>query len=718
MSAWRALVAGVLTALAPLALGAERTLLGYTAQGSTAQAAIERELQQQVRAESIAEQHRLLTAHPHPAGSPAAHEVANHLARTLSGFGLEVERHEYRAWLSQPRRVEVSLTAPQPRALSLREPVLPGDPTSAHPALGPGYIAYSASGDVQGEVIYANYGLPEDYAELERHGVSARGRIVLARYGRSHRAVKVFTAQQAGAQALVLFSDPADDGFVHGTPWPEGYWRGEQMLQRGNAKLSWYFHGDPLTPGIAATAEAERLEPATAPPLPRIPVVAIGWGEARHVLAALEGPVAPAAFRGGVPLEYRLGPGPATLHLAVEMEDGLRPIRNVIATLRGAVQPERVVMLGGHHDAWTFGAVDPGTATAAQLEVARVLGAMAKAGSRPRRSIQFAFWDAEEFGLVGSTEHAEQFFRALQEQLVLYVNTDMTTQGRFDPGGVPSLGDFVIDVARSVPSTQGRTVFDEWTASVTPKLRRADGLPGLEPLGSGADFVPFQDHLGVPTLAIEFIGENGYGYGTYHSNFDSRAYVERIADPGFRHGATLAQTLGTLALRMANAHVLPFRFVPYAGALLAAVEAAGETLHEARYPAADNATAEMRLQATRLQATAAALQHALDARLARGELPETTARALNDGLARAEQLLADDEGAPERGWYRHVYHGWNIYSLYDGQPFAGLMEAVRTADAARIAIEIGRIEGALGRMSSALDDARRLLEGDAVPAQP
>jgi N-acetylated-alpha-linked acidic dipeptidase len=300
---------------------------------------------------------------------------------------------------------------------------------------------------------------------------------------------------------------------------------------------------------------------------------------------------------------------------------------------------------------------------------------------------------------------------------VLYVNTDMTTQGRFDPGGVPSLGDFVIDVARSVPSTGGRTVFDDWAASVKPKLRRADGLPALEPLGSGADFVPFQDFLGVPTLAIEFIGENGYGYGTYHSNYDSRGYVERIADPGFRQGATLAQTLGTLALRMANAHVLPFRFADYGEVLLAAVNAAGESLRSAQYLPQPDPAQGMRTGAERVRAAATALQRALDARLARGELAEGTARQLNDRLTRVEQLLADDEGAPERGWYRHVFHGWNIYALYDGQPFAGLMEAIRAADAARIAIEIGRIEAALGRMASALDDARRIVEGAEAPAR-
>jgi N-acetylated-alpha-linked acidic dipeptidase len=374
-------------------------------------------------------------------------------------------------------------------------------------------------------------------------------------------------------------------------------------------------------------------------------------------------------------------------------------------------------MLGGHHDAWTFGGVDPGTATAAALEVARVLGAMASKGWRPRRSIQLAFWDAEEFGLVGSTEHAEHFRRELQEQLVLYVNTDMIMQGRFDPGGVPSLADFVIDVARSVPVAESRSVFDEWVATSEPKRLGADGLPAIKPLGSGADFVPFQDFLGVPTLAIEFIGANGYGFGTYHSNHDSRAYVERIADPGFRQGATLARTLGTLALRMANAEVLPFRFTRYGEALLAAVDAAGESLRGAGYLPQPDPALGMREGARRVLAAAKTLQTELDSRLARGELAAATTRELSDRLARIEQLLTDDAGAPDRAWYRHVFHGWNIYSLYDGQPFPGLAEAIRTNDRARIGIEIGRIEAALARMAGALGDAGELLATSAVADQ-
>ncbi|MEQ1693242.1 MAG: M28 family peptidase, partial [Gemmatimonas sp.] len=347
--------------------------------------------------------------------------------------------------------------------------------------------------------------------------------------------------------------------------------------------------------------------------------------------------------------------------------------------------------------AWTFGGVDPGTGTASLLEVARVLGTMAKTGWRPARSIALAFWDAEEFGLIGSTEYAEQLRRQLQQQLIMYVNTDMYMKGRLDPGGVPSLRDFVIDVARDVPQDSS-TVLALWRRSAWERTSPAQRIglagefvPALKNLGSGADFVPFQDHLGIPSLSMEFIGANGYGFGTYHSNYDSRAYVERIADPGFAQGVTMVGMLGTLALRMANAEVVPFRFTPYAQALVAALDT---TPHRQR---ARNALVQARL-----------LDSAVTRALARGTVTAARARSLNDRLARLEQHLTDDAGHVDSKWYRHVFYGWNIYSLYDGQPFPGLAEAQRLRDDARVTREMARIGGALDRMIVELRAARAL----------
>lgn len=691
---------------------AARTRLGYTAAAAAASAALEQRFQASVKAESMSALHRQLTARPHPAGSPGTIEVARLLQETLASFGLEVQTHEYQVLLSSPRRVEVTMTAPTRRRLSVDEPAIETDPTSSHAELGGGYISYSASGTASGQVVYVNYGLPPDYEQLEKLGVSVKDRIVVARYGRSHRAVKVHTAEQAGARALILYSDPADDGVAKGAAWPDGYWRGEHMLQRGNAKFSWYWHGDALTPGVAATPDAPRIDPRTAPTLPKIPVVALSWGEAQHLLSSLRGPEAPSSFRGGLPLTYHVGPGASAATVTVDMDQRLGPIYNVVASLRGTATPERTILFGTHHDAWTFGGVDPGTGATALLEVAKGLGELARTGWRPTRTITFAFWDAEELGLVGSTEYAEDLRDRLKEQLVMYVNIDMYMKGRFDPGGVPSLRAFVADVVKDVPGGAG-TVYEGWQASEwarRPEAARqgnpAAFEPDLKPLGSGADFVPFQDHLGVPTLAIEFIGENGYAFGTYHSNYDSRAYAERIADPGFAQGVTMAQVLGTLALRMSEAEVLPFRFSHYATKLSEAVTAAEGWARDAGMTAD---VAPLRARAELVGKAALALEAAIDRRLAGGDVPRDALPALNDRLARMEQQLADDEGAPESKWYRHVFYGWNIYSMYDGQPFPGLGEALRLKDQARVTRELGRIERALDRMASELDAALALV---------
>src|SRR5688500_8964348 len=311
------------------------------------------------------------------------------------------------------------------------------------------------------------------------------------------------------------------------------------MLQRGNAKFRWVRHGDPLTPGVAAKPTIDRLQPMKAPTLPRIPVVVISANEAAKLRESLTGTTAP------------------RVTVAVDMDQRQRPIFNVVASLAGRDFPDRRIMLGTHHDAWTFGGVDPGTGMTALLEVAKGLGALAKDGWRPSRTIDLAFWDAEEFGLIGSTEYAEEFRTALQEQLIVYINTDMYMKGRFDPGGAPSLREFVIETMFDVPAGLS-DVFTGWDQK-------------WKSLGSGADFVPFQDHVGIPSLSIEFIGENGYGFGTYHSNFDSRAYVEKVADPDFAQGVVMSRVLGTLALRMSNAAILPFRFADYAERLRQAV---------------------------------------------------------------------------------------------------------------------------------------------------
>lgn len=691
---------------------AERPRLGYTSESFTREQVVERQFQALISSRSLSDAHRALTRRPHMAGTEGGREVVDYLRQTLSKAGLDVEVLEYEVFLSHPRRIQVEIVAPTARRLSVREPSIDSIPDTAHSELSVAFVAYSPSADVTAPVVYVNYGLPADYEQLALLGVDVKGKIALARYGRSHRAVKVHTAEHAGAAGIILFSDPADDGFVRGPVWPPGYWRGEQMSQRGNAKYSWFWHGDPLTPGLPAVANAARLDFSTAPTLPRIPVVALSWGEARHLLDGLGGPVAPEGFKGGLPMTYRLGPGAVRARLAIEMDNRLRTIRNVVARIRGSQAPERMILLGGHHDAWTFGGVDPGTGGAALLEVAKGLGQLVAIGWQPQRTIGIAFWDAEEYGLVGSTEFAEDKKVELRERLIAYVNTDMYMAGRFDPGGVPSLRDFLVDVTTDVPDGEG-SVYDGWRTSEwqrQPAERRPSDpsslVVDLKALGSGADFVPFQDHLGVPTLSVEFIGENGYGFGPYHSSLDTRAYVERVADPDFKQGSVLARVLGTLALRMAGADILPFRFSHYVKKLAEAVKDAEAWARDGRIGpsvALDLTTVSARID--RLPSVAAALERAIDEGLNTGRLPDSRTPALNDRLARLEQQLCDDDGHASSRWYRHVFHGWNIYSLYDGQPFPGLADALRANDPQRVAHEVARIERALERMTGGIEAA-------------
>ncbi len=683
--------------------------------------AIEQRFLDGVSTESISAVHRQVTEHPHIAGSVRSMEVADRVRRALDTAGLQTEVREYVVHLSTPKSVTVDLVSPVAESLTVREPVDPRDPDGAHPELGPAFVAYSASGTVSAPVVYVNYGLPPDYARLAAAGVDVRGKIVIARYARSHRAVKVHTAEQAGAAGIIIYSDPADDGFARGVEWPDGPWRADFQAQSGNAKYSWLWHGDPLTPGVGATRDAPALDPATAPTLPKIPAAVLSWKEASKILSKLAGPAVPGGFQGGLPFTYRLGPGPVTVRLDVQMEASRRPIRNVIGKIAGR-DPDRWIVLGTHHDAWSFGGMDPGTGLGPAFEVARGLAALARSGWTPERSIVFAFWDAEEFGLIGSTEYAEAMQAELREKAIVYINTDLSMRGRFDGGGTPSLRDFLVQVTRDVPHYDGGgSVYERWRADEfgrQPLERRRRGSDGFEvelaALGSGADFVAFQDFLGLPTLQMEFDFEGSYG--PYHSNYDTRQYVERHTDPGFKVGQTLARVLGLSVMRLASTELLPFRYSHYARKMEEFIDGAGGWAVDdaGRRRVATNLAAARGL-ATRAVATASAIEARLNRRVAAGPVDPVRGRRINDALVRLEQQLLDESEPPETRWYRHVIYGWNIYSLYEGQPLPGLAEAIRIADATAVARETARLEQALTRFVTTLEEIARLADAIDVP---
>jgi N-acetylated-alpha-linked acidic dipeptidase len=671
-----ALAIGLLVVRAAESDAAGERRLGFTAAAFSRQRAVESRYSAAVSTTSISDTHRALTRRPHRAGTEGSRQVADYVARELERAGLDVEVTEYLAYLSEPRSVQVELVAPSREPLAVMEPADPRDPDTAHPELDPGFIAYSPSADVTAPVVFVNYGLPADYAALNAAGVEVTGRIVLARYGRSHRAVKVYTAEQAGAAAIILYSDPADDGVARGAAWPDGMWRAPDFLQRGNAKYSWFWHGDPLTPGDAATQDAPRLSPESAPTLPKIPVAVLSAREAEKI--------------------WRYGAGTAVVRLRLDMRGERKPIRNVIGRIRGASEPDRWVILGTHHDAWTFGGIDPGSSAAVVLEVARGLARLQRAGWRPARSLLFAFWDAEEYGLIGSTEFAEDRARELQERAVVYINSDMYTRGRLVAGGVPSLRDFVAEIVRD-------------SAATAPVAPVAPVASELNALGSGADFVAFQDHLGVPTLTLEFLFDGGYGFGAYHSAYDTRFYMEHVADPGFVQAATLARVLGLTVARFASMPVLPFRYSHYAGRIDSYLQDAVKWRQQAGEPGVSAVdTTSLRTVASRVAARARAVEQALDEGLATGRIPANV-DAVNDALARLEQTLLDTSQPARRRWYRHVIYGWNIYSMYDGQPLPGLAEAIRVGDVAAVAQEQQVIREALERTLRGLHAIEALL---------
>lgn len=678
--------AGFVVALAPFAVGPadDPRLPGFSEAAARDEQVVESRLVAALSAPSLDALHAELTREPHVAGTDQSRALAEAIRRRLEEFGLETETRRYEAYLSYPKRIAVRRLAPSPLDLGVDEPPEPSDPDTAQTGLTPGFVAYSASGRVEGEVVYANYGLPEDYEALEARGVSARGAIALVRYGKVHRAVKVDAAQARGARGILIYSDPADDGFAKGEVLPKGPWRSGELLQRGNAKLSWFFHGDPLTPGHAALAEAERLRPEDAPTLPRIPAAVLSSAAARSLLEGLAG-TPPPGFQGALDVTYGTGPGPVRAELDVAMEAGLRTIVDVLGRIRGREEPERLVLLGTHHDAWTFGGVDPGSSGAVVLELARVLGTLRREGFEPRRTVVFAFWDAEEPGLIGSTEYAEERATELRAKAVAYVNTDFYLAGRLKAGGPPALQDFA------------RRVF----ADVRDPVSGRPGLSGaasmeLSPLGSGADFVAFQDFLGLPCLSLEFA--DGTTYGAYHSTRDTRLYMKTHGDPGWRYGLALAELLGRTVLRLASAESVPVRPSREAEAILRWLDRL-EKDHGGRPGFDAGAFAPLRASLRAYRDEASGLEAASEAALLAGGGGRARTAAMGDRLLASLKAFVDET---DSRFYRNPVYGWDIHALYGGDTLPGLGRALRESDAAGVLGERARLEAAVARARAAL----------------
>ncbi len=707
-----------LSALAPQAAQepapARKVIRGFASQRASAQQQWEQKLQRLPDAESAERHLRALTASPHMAGTPGSRRVAEYIRDTLRGYGWQAELVSYRVLLPQPAQVHLELVAPQTVLLARPEEPVEFDPSSFDANAVMGFNAYSPSGEVEAEVVYVNYGLPEDYARLRELGVSATGRIAIARYGRSFRGVKAKLAEENGAAGLILYSDPADDGYMAGDTYPRGPFRPMSGIQRGSILYIFHYPGDPLTPGVAATDGAERIGLAAATNLTRTPTLPVSPRDAADILSRLGGPRVPRTWQGGLPFTYHTGPGPAVARMQLLMNYQQREIWNVIARLPGQFDDEWVVA-GNHHDAWVFGAVDPSSGTAVLLETARALGELARSGWKPRRTIVFGFWDAEEYGLIGSVEWVEEHCAELQRKAVAYINLDSAVSGSaFGASGTPSLKELVREAAREVMDPRaGRSVYEVWReryerGQSRPPITSGSDLPtGAEHdvplglLGSGSDYTPFFHHAGIPALDMGFGGE----YGVYHSIYDSFQWMRLHGDPGFAYHATLARIAGIVILRLAEADLLPFDFAAYAAEIKSYV---GGLQKSAVESGADFDLSEVAEAATAFEISAQRAREALPA--AAGFANSGRAAEINRALVSVEQALLNPDGLAGRPWYRHTLFAPGTYTGYAPVLLPGIREAMDRGDWGTARHEAAALARALRRAAARLDDAARLTQ--------
>jgi len=650
--------AALMAALALPLFAQAPALRGYPASLYEAQRALEeraRAIPDPTRARQYLEK---MAADPHHAGSPASKAVAEYAASLLRSWGLEVKIEEFEALLPYPKSRKLELIAPKAFTPRLYEPILPADPDSTDQNQLPTYNAYSASGDVTADLVYVNYGIPADYVQLKKLGIDIKGKIVLARYGGSWRGTKAKTAQENGAIGCIIYSDPHDDGYFRGDTFPDGPWRPAESVQRGSVMDMPIYVGDPLSPGWASEKGGRKLAISEAASIMKIPVLPISYADAQPLLAALRGPVAPVEWRGALPLTYHIGPGPAKVHLAVDFDWTSKPLYNVIATIPGSERPDEWVIHGNHHDAWVNGASDPVSGAAALLESARSLAELMKSGWRPKRTIKFALWDGEEFGLVGSTEWVEKHREELKRKTVLYINTDANTGGKFGFGGSGTLEAFFGEVMRDTIEEKDRPEKSE-----------------LSPLGAGSDYVAFVHHAGIASLNMGF--SSGGGAGTYHSIYDSPAWFLNHMDKDFVYSRKLSQVTSTTILRASEAAVIPISF--------SAVE------RNIRKWITEAKGIEIAAVVSELDKLAP-LATTYDKALAAGPVLDADRRnKLNAILIGAEQALTRPGGLPQREWYKHQLSAPGLYTGYGSVTLPAVNESLqleRKADAQAGVVEL------------------------------
>jgi N-acetylated-alpha-linked acidic dipeptidase len=664
-----------------------KSISGFNTSSANAQVQLESKFDAGLSRENIGQNIKRLSAKPHAIGSAAGKENAEYILGLYKSWGWDAKIETFHVLFPTPKTRVLEMISPTSYKALLKEPALKEDMTSGQEDQLPTYNAWSADGDVTGDVVFVNYGLPADYDELAKLGIDVKGKIVIAKYGRSWRGIKPKVAQEHGAIGCIIYSDPKDDGYVVGDVYPKGAYKSEYGVQRGSVMDMVIYPGDPLTPGVGATEDAKRLDRLKATNLLKIPVLPISYHDAKPLLEALEGPVVPADWRGGLPFTYHIGPGKTKVHLQLAFDWKIVPCYDVIAMMRGAQYPDEWVIRGNHHDAWVNGASDPISGQAAMLEEARSIGALVKSGWHPKRTLVYCSWDGEEPGLLGSTEWAEFHGDELQKKAVVYINSDGSGRGFLGAGGSHALEPLMDEISKDVIDPQTKvTVFERKKAqevvnAATTKAKKdafnKNSLT-LGALGSGSDFSSFLQHLAVPSLDLGYGGEdNG---GEYHSIYDSYDNYVRFKDPGFYYGVTLSQTAGRAALRMANADVLPFDFrhlYTTVNDYTKDYTLAADPTKTFIVPVAK--TEVPYLDFSPMQNALSSLQKSADSLSSVWKKAVTTNAdhdALNKALYQAEQQLLTVNGLPRRDWYKHVLYAPGFYTGYGVKTLPGIREAI------------------------------------------
>lgn len=702
----------IIPALITIALGSQaqqKNITGFSGASAAKQLQTEQAFDASLSASRVGETIKELSAYPHNLGSPGSKAVAVKILEKYKSYGLDAHLETYSVLFPSPKTRVLELTGPTKYRAILKEPALADDATSGQANQLPTYNAWSADGDVSGQLVFVNYGSPDDYETLTKLGIDVKGKIVIAKYGRTWRGIKPKVAYEHGAIGCIIYSDPKDDGYTAGEVYPKGAFKNEYGVQRGSVMDMVIYPGDPLTPGVGATKEAKRLDRKDATTILKIPVLPISYHDAQPLLAAMDGAVAPHEWQGGLPITYHMGSGKAIVHLKLAFNWDMVTAYNVVATIKGSVWPDEWVMRGNHHDAWVNGAGDPISGQAAMLDEAKALGDLLKTGWKPKRSIVYCSWDGEEPGLVGSTEYAEDHDKELQQKAVVYINSDGNGRGFLGQSGSQALEPFMDEITQYVIDPQTNvSVYDRRkahdvisTGSIKEKKEILNQKGGkLDALGSGSDFSSFLQHLGIPTLDIAFGGEDPGG--EYHSIYDSFDDYRRFKDPDFKYGVTLAQTAGRAVLRMADADVLPFDFRNLYNTInkyAAEVDELATSMREnteienqlikandfvlAADPTKNEhppvAKAEVPLiDFFALRASLDSLRKSADkfaAKWTTAAQTDTDHDKFNQAIFHAEQQLLSD-GLPRRPWYRHTIYAPGLYTGYGVKTLPGIREAI------------------------------------------